>query len=142
MSRTSLNLNLEIDAPQLLKRAREILFVFSPCDVDPITWRINLGFQHKPLVLEDAGTGAFLRQIEGKRNSRYLQVSLPITLLPESQTAYLKIVTHSLFFDRFGWFKIALPSRMEAEQVARKRAIRSEGKQLSLSDTPLDPEAL
>jgi hypothetical protein len=142
MSRTSLNLNLEIDAPQLLRRAREILFVFSPCDVDPITWRINLGFQHKPLVLEDAGTGAFLRQIEGRRNSRYLQISLPITLLPESQTAYLKIVTRSLFFDRFGWFKIALPSRMEAEQVARKRAISSEGKQLSLSETPLDPEAL
>ena len=142
ISRTSLNLNLEIDAPQLLRRAREILFVFSPCDVDPITWRINLGFQHKPLVLEDAGTGAFLRRIEGKRNSRYLQISLPITLLPESQTAYLKIVTRSLFFDRFGWFKIALPSRMEAEPGAGKRAISSEGKQLSLSETPLDPEAL
>jgi hypothetical protein len=100
MSRTSLNLNLEIDAPQLLRRAREILFVFSPCDVDPISWRINLGFQHKPLVLEDAGTGAFLRQIYGKRNSGYLQISLPIALLPECQTAYLKIVTRSLFFDQ------------------------------------------
>jgi LmbE family N-acetylglucosaminyl deacetylase len=142
MSRTPLNLNLEIDVPQLLRRAREILFVFSPCDVDPITWRINLGFQRKPLVLEDAGTGAFLRQIEGRRDSRHLQISLPITLLPESQTAYLKIVTRSLFFDRFGWFKIALPSRMEADQVTRKRAISSEGKQLSLSETPLDPEAL
>lgn len=142
MSRTPLNLNLEIDEPQLLRRAREILFVFSPCDVDPITWRINLGFQHKPLVLEDAGTGAFLRQIEGRRDSMHLQISLPITLLPESQTAYLKIVTRSLFFDRFGWFKIALPSRMEADQVTRKRAISSEGKQLSLIETPLDPEAL
>jgi LmbE family N-acetylglucosaminyl deacetylase len=142
MSRTSLNLNLEIDAPQLLRRAREILFVFSPCDVDPITWRINLRFPRKPLVLEDAGTGAFLRQIEGKKNSRYLEISLPITLLPASQTAYLKIVTRALFFDRFGWFRIALPSRMEADQVTRKRAISSEGKQLSLSETPLDPEAL
>jgi hypothetical protein len=142
ISRTSLNLNLEIDIPQLLRRAREILFVFSPCDVDPITWRINLGFQRKPLVLEDAGTGAFLCQIEAKRDSRHLQISLPITLLPESQTAYLKIVTRSLFFDRFGWFKIALPTRMEADQVTRRRAISSEGKQLSLSETPLDPEAL
>jgi LmbE family N-acetylglucosaminyl deacetylase len=142
MSRTSLNLNLEMDAPLLLRRAREILFVFSPCDVDPITWRINLRFRHKPLVLEDAGTGAFLRQIEGKNKSRYLEISLPITLLPESQTAYLKIVARTLFFDQFGWFKIALPSRMEADQVARKEAISSERKQLSLSETPLDPEAL
>jgi len=142
MSRTSLNLNLEIDAPQLLRRAQEILFVFSPCDVDPITWRISLRCRRKPLVLEDAGTGAFLRQIKGKKNSRYLEISLPISLLPESQTAYLKIVARALFFDRFGWFKIALPSRMEAYQVARKRAISSEAKQLSLSETPLDPEAL
>jgi LmbE family N-acetylglucosaminyl deacetylase len=142
IGRTSLNLNLEIDVPQLLSRAREILFVFSPCDLDPITWRINLGFQGKPLVLEDAGTGAFLRQIEGKRDSRHLQISLPVTLLPESQTAYLKIVTRSLFFERFGWFKIALPSRMKADQITRKRAISSEGQQLSLSEIPLDPEAL
>jgi hypothetical protein len=142
ISRTSLNLNLEIEVPQLLRRAREILFVFSPCDLDPITWRINLRFQGKPLVLEDAGTGAFLRQVEGKRDSRRLKISLPLTLLPESQTAYFKIVTRSLFFDRFGWSKIALPSRMETDQVTRKRAINSEGKQLSLSETPLDPEAL
>lgn len=140
ISRTSLNLNLEIEVSQLLRRAREILFVFSPCDLDPITWRINLGFQGKPLVLEDAGTGAFLRQIEGNRDSRHLQISLPITLLPESETGYLKIVTRSLFFDRFGWFKIALPNRMEADRVTRKRP--TEGKQLSLSETPLDPEAL
>ena len=142
MSRTSLNLNLEIDAPQLLRRAREILFVFSPCDVDPVTWRINLRFRRKPLVLEDAGTGAFLRQIEGKKNSKYLEISLPIELLPESQIAYLKIVTRAPFFDRFGWFKITLPSRVEADQVARELAISSEAKQLSLSETPLDPEAL
>jgi len=142
MSRTSLNLILKIDAPQQLRRAREILFVFSPCDVDPITWRINLGFRHKPLVLEDAGTGVFLRQIQGKKKSKYLEISLPITLLPESQTVYLKIVARALFFDRFGWFKIALPSRMEADQVARRRTISSEAKQVSLSETPLDPEAL
>jgi LmbE family N-acetylglucosaminyl deacetylase len=140
ISRTSLNLNLEIGSPQLLRRAREMLFVFSPCDLDPITWRINLEFQGKPLVLEDAGTGAFLRQIEGKRDSRYLQISLPVTLLPESQTAYLKVVTRSLFFERFGWFKIALPSSIAAGQVTRKQT--TEGKQLSLSEIPLDPEAL
>ena len=142
MSRTSLHLNLGIDAPQLLRRAREILFVFSPSDVDPITWRINLRFRRKPLVLEDAGTGSFLRQIEGKKKPGYLEISLPITLLPESQTAYLKIVARPLFFDRFGWFKIALPTRMEAGQVARKPGISSERKQLSLNETPLDPEAL
>jgi len=54
----------------------------------------------------------------------------------------LKIVTRALFFDRFGWFKITLPSRVEADQVARELAISSEAKQLSLSETPLDPEAL
>src|SRR5260221_11349768 len=37
MSRTSLNLNLEIDAPQLVSRTREILFLFSPCELDPVT---------------------------------------------------------------------------------------------------------
>jgi LmbE family N-acetylglucosaminyl deacetylase len=142
MSLTSLNLKLEIGAPQLLRRAREILFVFSPCDVDPITWRINLQFRRKPLVLEDAGTGAFLLPIGGKKKSRYLEISLPIALLPESETAYLKIVARVLFFDRFGWFKIALPTRMEADQVARKQAISSEKEQLSLSETPLDPGAL
>jgi hypothetical protein len=141
MSRTSLNLNLGIDAPQLLKRAQEILFVFSPSDADPITWRINLRFRRKPLVLEDSRTGAFLRQLKGKRKLRYLQIPLPITLLPESQTAYLKIVARALFFDRFGWFKIALPSRKEADLVTRKREISCEAKQLSLSETPLDPEA-
>jgi LmbE family N-acetylglucosaminyl deacetylase len=142
MSHTSRHLNLEIDAPALLRSAREILFVFSPCDVDPITWRINLRFRRKPLVLEDAGTGVFLRQIEGKKKLSYLQISLPIALLPESRTAYLKIVARALFFDRFGWFKIALPSRKEADLIAQKRQISSEAKQLSLSETPLDPEAL
>jgi hypothetical protein len=54
----------------------------------------------------------------------------------------LKIVARALFFDRFGWFKIALPTRMEAGQVAPKPGISSERKQLSLNETPLDPEAL
>src|SRR5260221_6626110 len=61
MSRTSLNLNLEIDAPQLLRRARENLFVFFPCDVDPGTLRINLRIRRKTFGLEDGRTGALLR---------------------------------------------------------------------------------
>ena len=141
-SRTMRDLNLEIAAPLLLRRAREILFVFSPGDADPITWRINLGCRRKPLVLEDAGTGAFLRQIVGREESRRLQISLPSALLPDSRTAYLKINARTLFFDRFGWFKIALPDRKDFDSAAQRREISSEVKQRSVSETPLDPEAL
>jgi LmbE family N-acetylglucosaminyl deacetylase len=138
MSHESLNLELEIDAPQLLERAREILFVFSPSDVDPITWRINLRFGGKPFVLEDAGTGAFLRQIGGEKRLNHLRLSLPITLLPESQTGYLKIVARTLFFDRFGWFKIALPNLTRENVASRMR--EAEKKQFFLSEIPLDPD--
>jgi LmbE family N-acetylglucosaminyl deacetylase len=141
VSRTSRNLNLEMDAPQLLRRAREILFVFSPSDVDPITWRINLTFGRKPLVLEDAGTGAFLRQIEGKKKLTHLRISLPMTLLPESQAVYLKIVARTLFFDRFGWFKVALPSRTQTSLEAPGREVQTEPERSLLSETPLDSEA-
>jgi LmbE family N-acetylglucosaminyl deacetylase len=111
MSHGSLSLNLSVNAPQLLKRVREILFVFSPSDADPVTWRINLGFPGKPFVLEDAATGAFLRRIEGEKRVDHLRLSLPIALLTELQTGYLKIVARTLFFDRFGWFKVGLPSQ-------------------------------
>jgi LmbE family N-acetylglucosaminyl deacetylase len=126
MSRTSLNLTLEIAAPRLLWRAREILLVFSPGDTDPITWRINLNYRRKPLVLEDAGTGAFLRQIAGRRRSRDLQISLPSALLPDSRIAYLKIVTRTLFFDRFGWFKIAIPDRVNSDVAHQEPEVSSE----------------
>ncbi len=68
VSHGPLSLNLEIDAPQLLQRAREILFVFSPYDADPITWRINLRFGRRPFVLEDGGTGAFLGRSRVRRD--------------------------------------------------------------------------
>jgi LmbE family N-acetylglucosaminyl deacetylase len=139
MSNGPLHLNLEISAPELLRRAREVLFVFSPFDADPITWRVSLRFRNKPFVLEDGGTGAFLRQIEGERKLNHLRLSLPLALLPESQTGYLKIVARTLFFDRFGWFKIALPSRTEEKVTPGTRETGPE--QFSLSETPLDPEA-
>ena len=139
MTHEPLGLNLEVDAPELLQRAQEMLFVFSPFDADPITWRINLRFRRKPFVLEDGGTGAFLRQLEGEKRANHLRLSLPIALLPESQTGYLKIVARTLFFDRFGWFKIALPNRTQTDAASRTREAETE--QFSLSETPLDPEA-
>jgi LmbE family N-acetylglucosaminyl deacetylase len=139
MSHGPRGLNLEINASRLLRRAREILFVFSPFDADPITWRINLRFGDKPFVLEDGGTGAFLRQVEGEKRSNHLHLSLPINLLPESQIGYLKIITPTLFFDRFGWFKFALPSR--AQIASHLREIATETKLLPLKETPLDSEA-
>src|SRR5260221_12978997 len=51
MSRTSLNLNLEIDAPQLLRRAAWISFVFSPSSGAPGSWRFNSLFTRNTLVL-------------------------------------------------------------------------------------------
>jgi hypothetical protein len=77
--------------------------------------------------------------LEGEKRANHLRLSLPIALLPESQTGYLKIVARTLFFDRFGWFKIALPNRTQTDAASRAREAETE--QFSLSETPLDPEA-
>jgi LmbE family N-acetylglucosaminyl deacetylase len=140
INRTSPNLNLEVDAPQLFKRAREVIFVFSPSDVDPITWRINLGFRDRPLVLKDAGTGAFLGRIGGRKKLGNLQISLPTALLPESKIVYLKIVARTLFFDRFGWFKIALPSGRQVNVESDRRGIQAEPERFLVGEAPLDSE--
>jgi LmbE family N-acetylglucosaminyl deacetylase len=134
-------LSLSSDAPNLLERVQEIFFVFSPFDADPVTWRINLGFPGKPFVLEDGGTGAFLRRVEGEKRSGHLQLSLPIALLPESQTGYLKIVARTLFFDRFGWFRVALPGGTPLNGALQRREIKSETERFFLSETRLDREA-
>ena len=141
MTQGSFSLNLSIDGPTLLERAQEILFVFSPFDADPVTWRINLGFPGKPFVLEDGRTGAFLRRVAGEKRSHHLQLSLPRALLPESQVGYLKIVARTLFFDRFGWFKVALPGATQSNAPFREREIGSETERFLLSETRLDPEA-
>jgi LmbE family N-acetylglucosaminyl deacetylase len=135
----SCGLRLEIKGSRLLRRAREILLVFSPFDADPITWRINLRFGDKPFVVEDGGTGAFLRQIEGAKRSNHLHLSLPINLLPESQIGYLKIITRTLFFDRFGWFRFPLPSRTQI--ATHLIEIATETELLPLKETSLDSEA-
>jgi LmbE family N-acetylglucosaminyl deacetylase len=140
MSSTSLNLNLEIGPPELLKRAREVLFVFSPNDADPITWRINLGFRSKPFVLEDAGTGAFLGQIGGGKQSSHLQLSLPTLLLPDSQDVYLKIVARTLFFDRFGWFKMVLPVRRRPITDSQRCETQTGSERFLVSGATLDSE--
>jgi LmbE family N-acetylglucosaminyl deacetylase len=138
--RTSLNLSLELDARELLKGAREILLVFSPYDADPITWRINLSFECKPLVLEDAGTGAFLGQINGIKEPSRLLMSLPARLLPESQAVYLKIVARTLFFDRFGWFRMMLPVLRQPAVEFQTCEAQAEPVRLPVNERPLDPD--
>jgi LmbE family N-acetylglucosaminyl deacetylase len=123
---TSLTLRVELDSPELLTRAHEILLVFSPYDADPIAWRIDLSFGCKPLVIEEAGTGAFLGQIDGGKKSSHLQMSLPTMLLPESQAVYLKIVGRTVFFDRFGWFRMTLPVLRQPTPEFQKRQSRAE----------------
>jgi LmbE family N-acetylglucosaminyl deacetylase len=136
--RTSSDLSLELRTRELLKGAREILLVFSPYDADPITWRIDLSSERKPLVLEDAGTGAFLEQVNGTKEPSRLRMSLPARLLPESQAIYLKIVARKLFFDRFGWFRMILPVLRQPAPEFQTCEVRGEPERFPMSEHPLD----
>jgi LmbE family N-acetylglucosaminyl deacetylase len=140
LKRTSLNLSLELDSAELLKRAREILLVFSPYDADPIAWRIKLSSGCKPLVLEDAGTGAFLGQIDGGKKPSHLQMSLPAMLSPESQAVYLKIVARTLFFDRFGWFRMTLPVLRQPAPKCLRHESQAESQRSSMGEVRSDSE--
>jgi LmbE family N-acetylglucosaminyl deacetylase len=126
-------LDLQIDSSPLLQGAREMLFVFSPYDAEPITWRLNL--RRGPFVIEDGGTGAFLRQIKGVKRLDYLQLSLPIFLVPRSPIGYVKVMSRTLFFERFGWFKLALPDRAPTKATTRIR----EREEVTLSPVQPDP---
>ena len=138
LRRTSLTLSVELNSAELLKRAHEILLVFSPYDADPIAWRINLSFGCKPMVLEDAGTGAFLAQIDGGKKSGHLQMSLPTMLLPESQAVYVKVVARTLFFDRFGWFRMTLPVLRQPTPELQRHQLRAEPERSLMGEARLD----
>jgi LmbE family N-acetylglucosaminyl deacetylase len=139
LMRTSFDLTLELRNPELLQGAQEILLVFSPDDADPITWRIDLSSECRPSVLEDAGTGAFLGQINGTKEAGRLWMSLPARLLPESQAVYLKIVARKVFFDRFGWFRMILPVlRQPVPEFQTCEEARAEPERFLMGEHPVD----